>query len=89
MDRNKLSGVWPSVASVPFFLVGLCCLNLLVALQKHSQLVGKILCQRVNSVFIFCSVVSMPSYSAIHFGVLLPSYENQAGKCFLPTQNDF
>lgn len=83
MGRSKLSGVWSSVASVPFFfLVGLCCLNLLVALQKHSQLVGKILCHKVISVYFFCSVVSMLSYSATHFGVLLCMGTRQAKASF-------
>lgn len=82
MDRSKLSGVRSSVASVPFFSVGLCCLNLLVALQKRSQLVGKILCHRVISVFFFCSVVSMLSYSATHFVVLLHVGTRQANASF-------
>lgn len=77
MGRNKLSGVWSSVASVHFFLVGLCCLNLLAALQKHPQL-----CHGLNSVFFFCIVVSMLSYAAIHFGVLLCMGTRQAKASF-------
>lgn len=78
MGRSKLSGVWSSLASVYFFLLELCCLNLLVALQKHYQLVGKIHCHRVISVFFFCAVASMLSYSAPHFEVLLHMGTRQA-----------